>query len=202
MTAVDISALRLAAAAGEAACRAIADVARPGISLRDLEIAARDALAKTDGVRALRVDIHGSEEMRVLGAGDLVAAELAVACRDAEARQSLAVAIGDVHPDLARCAAAARAAYEAGLAALRPGDSSDEVLSAMRSAVGGEVRLLPHLESLAASSFTLEPEVCLGRRCVRIGGTVLFRERGAEELNPFPSRLRHVRIVRSVSANA
>lgn len=202
---IELSELRRAAAGGEAACRAIADFARPGVYVTQVEAAARNAIAKTGG-RAIRLAIRSisrdDDEEPVIGDGDLVVAELAVASEGVEARQSLSVAIGEVHPDHARCAAQARAAYEAALSVLRPGVSVGEVLGAMRSAVGADVRLEPHLEPLRASSFAVEPHACIGPRCVRIGGTVLVTERGAEELNPFPSRLRHVRIVRSVSANA
>ena len=36
-----------------------------------------------------------------------------------------------------------------------------------------------------------EPNACLGRHSVNIGGTVVVTERGCEELNTLPTRVTH-----------
>ena len=44
----------------------------------------------------------------------------------------------------------------------------------------------------ASTVWELEPNACLGKNRVNIGGTVIVNEQGAQELNPIPSEMRVV----------
>jgi Xaa-Pro aminopeptidase len=69
---------------------------------------------------------------RKLSDGDVVSAEVFSNLGGRHTQHQITIAIGDPHPDLLRAAEVARATYDAGLAALRPGRAFDSVVDAMR----------------------------------------------------------------------
>jgi Xaa-Pro aminopeptidase len=72
---------------------------------------------------------------RVVEEGDVVLAEVFVQFGMKETQHQVAIAVGDVHPDFLRAFDVARAAYDAGLATLRPGRRFGEVAEVMRRTV-------------------------------------------------------------------
>jgi Xaa-Pro aminopeptidase len=68
---------------------------------------------------------------RVLQDGDLILAEVFSAFGMRATQHQVAIAVGEVHPDVERAAAVARSAYDAGLSALRPKSTFGEVAAAM-----------------------------------------------------------------------
>ncbi|GAA3116664.1 M24 family metallopeptidase [Planomonospora alba] len=142
----ELAVLRYAAEAGEAMARAMAQAARPGVSEADV-YAAAVAEALRRGVSAPGLSLSSGpgfvssgppawsyrpQPPRVLAEGDVVLAETVCMYGMREAHQRVTLAVGEAHPDVDRAARAARAAYEAGLSALRPGATFGEVVTAMR----------------------------------------------------------------------
>jgi Xaa-Pro aminopeptidase len=139
------------------------------------------------------------------------------------------VALDPVGETNEKCECVARASYEAGLAALKPGIAFSELVAAMaeplRSAGCWSYTPLVHsvgphflagrprinmenvdlgvrfvgtpqvLERKAVLQpgmvFAFEPNACLGRHRVNLGGTVLVTATGCEELNAVPTRVTH-----------
>ncbi|MCK2218532.1 M24 family metallopeptidase [Actinomadura sp. ATCC 31491] len=145
-SAEELAAVRHAAAAGEAMALAMRDAARPGVTEAAV-CAAGLAGCLEQGAVARVLGLASGRQLaacgppawsyrpgapRVIEDGDLVLAEVSAAYGMREARLRLAVAVGDVHPDLERAARTARDSYLAGLAALRPGRTFGEVVAAMR----------------------------------------------------------------------
>jgi Xaa-Pro aminopeptidase len=145
----DIECLRRAAAAGEEACRALMEVARIGATELDLYSAGMCALHKS-GVYSKHMLmtsgphnfswgppmwLHRPQSPRVLEEGDIVMVEMFPHYGGIEAQLQLAVAIGKVRPEHETCAKAARKAYEAGVAAVKPGATFGQVCDAMEQPV-------------------------------------------------------------------
>lgn len=72
---------------------------------------------------------------RVLHDGDVIMAEVRCSAGLKESECQVAIAIGDIHPDIERAATIARQCYDAALAVLRPGYTFGEVARAMESTV-------------------------------------------------------------------
>jgi len=64
-----------------------------------------------------------------------VQAEIHTCYGGQEGQVQMSVALDPIHPDLARCEAVAREAYEAGVAAVRPGASFESVVRAMEAPI-------------------------------------------------------------------
>ncbi|GAA3144395.1 M24 family metallopeptidase [Nonomuraea roseoviolacea] len=135
-----------AAAIGEATAQAMLRAVRPGVTEASV-YAAGMAECLRQGAVAPGMSIASGKEFvacgppawsyrpqapRVIEEGDLVLAEIRCSYGMRESRQRVAIAVGDIHPELESAAEAARASYEAGLAALRPGRTFGEVVTAMR----------------------------------------------------------------------
>jgi Xaa-Pro aminopeptidase len=65
--------------------------------------------------------------------GDIILAEVFAYSGMKETQHQVAIAVGDVHPDAERAEQIARASYDAGLVALRPGNTFGDVVDAMRA---------------------------------------------------------------------
>ncbi|MFJ4653331.1 M24 family metallopeptidase [Nocardia sp. NPDC088792] len=77
---------------------------------------------------------------RVIEDGDVILAEVFCQFGMRETQHQVAIAVGEVHPDIEAAAQVARASYEAGLGALRPGNTFGQVVDAMKApleAAGG-----------------------------------------------------------------
>ncbi|MEU6564879.1 M24 family metallopeptidase [Nocardia nova] len=156
--------LRWCATAGEQMCAAMIDAA--GVGVPETEVYAAGIAA------SLRAGAHNSGSVLVLGAGgetvewgppdwtyrarpprlladgDVLLAELFPVYGLLETQQQLAIAIGATHPDTDRAADVARAGYDAGVAAIRPGVTFGRIAEVMyepiRSAGGWNPTPLIH----------------------------------------------------------
>jgi Xaa-Pro dipeptidase len=137
--------IRHAAGIGEEMCEAMRAAARPGASEADLVAAATETCLRKAGFTAEILIGSGPEYVgwgpgawtyraqspRILQEGDIVLSEVFAFFGMMETQHQPAIAIGEVHPDIERAAAIARAAYEAGVAALKPGKTFGDVIDAM-----------------------------------------------------------------------
>lgn len=245
----EIALLRYAARVSEAASRRMLDVARPGTS--EAEVYAeimREIYRHGCETRYPSLSLQSgpdnigwgpprwtlrAEPPRVLERGDVVQAEIHTLYGGQEGQVQMSVALDPIDAALERCAEVARASYEAGLRAVRPGATFADVVRAMeeplrRAGCWSKTPLL-HTLTFGATGFTpvnreqlagtreapiesalapgirrgdlilapgmgleLEPNACLGMQRVNIGGVVLVREDGCEELNDLPTRMRRV----------
>ncbi|MFC3674286.1 M24 family metallopeptidase [Ferrovibrio xuzhouensis] len=141
--------LRFAARVSEEACKAMAAAAVPGASeaavyaetLREIHRWGCDTrypfLSLQSGPDNIAWGVPRwtlrAEAPRVLQAGDVVQAEIHTIYGGQEAQVQMCVALGPLHADLLRCEAVARASYEAGVRAVRPGITFGEVVAAMEA---------------------------------------------------------------------
>ncbi|MBI2829932.1 MAG: M24 family metallopeptidase [Chloroflexi bacterium] len=171
----------------------------------------------------------GFEKPRVLQAGDIINSEFTAWVGGMQAQVQVAVAIPPISSVNAECARLARLSYEAGLHALRPGKTFEEVEGAMAEAMAGPgvwsqtplihslgphlcigrtgigIEKLPGIEGMqnvrtghirggdvviqAGMVFEFEPNACIGRNRVNIGGAVVVTDGEPEELNKAPTRM-------------
>ncbi|MEV0148438.1 MULTISPECIES: M24 family metallopeptidase [unclassified Nonomuraea] len=145
-SAEELAAIDHAAAMGEAMAGAMLRAVRPGVTEASV-YAAGMAESLRRGAAAPGMSIVSGKEFvscgrpawsyrpqapRVLEEGDLVLAEIFCSYGMREARQRVAIAVGDLHPELESAARTARASYEAGLAVLRAGHTFGQVVTAMK----------------------------------------------------------------------
>ncbi len=245
----ELALMRHSASIGEEACRKMLETVRPGASERGLYRAITEVIFSYGGSPpAPFLIIHSGPSnlgwgppiwqyqggpSRVFEKGDLVQAEIFPRYAGFESQQQMAVHLEPVDPVHAECAVVARASYEAGLSALRPGRTFQEVCDAMENPLreAGSWHLTPLIHSLspiawvsgtgvgieqakgveslrgrirsrevsgapltikAGMVFELEPNACIGRQRVNIGGTVIVTDNGVEELNSLATRMRIV----------
>ena len=141
--------LRFAAQVSEEAGRVMAAVSAPGVSeavvyaevLREIHRWGCDTrypfLSLQSGPDNIAWGVPRwtlrAEAPRILETGDVVQAEIHTIYGGQEAQVQMCVALDPVHADLHRCEAVARASYEAGLKAVRPGITFGEVVAAMEA---------------------------------------------------------------------
>jgi Xaa-Pro aminopeptidase len=143
----ELAQVRYAAAAAEDACRAIREVAAPGVGEEVILAVASEAVYRrgiamrypnivmNSGPHTLswgppRWTTRG-ESPRRLERGDLLQAELMPTCGNQEIQVQMTVALDPLDEVNRRCETAARACYDAGLAALRPGMAFSQLVAAM-----------------------------------------------------------------------
>jgi Xaa-Pro aminopeptidase len=143
----ELALLRFAARVSEQASAVMAEVARPGVSealvyaevLREIHRWGCDTRYPFFSLQSGPDNISWgaprwtlrAEPPRILASGDVVQAEIHTLYGGQEAQVQMCVALGPLHPDLLRCEAAARAAYQAGVRAVRPGATFADVVHAM-----------------------------------------------------------------------
>ncbi|MGC2191559.1 MAG: M24 family metallopeptidase [Candidatus Dormiibacterota bacterium] len=223
---------------GELACQAMVNAVRPGVRENEIYAAIMDVIYRSGaGTRAPSLIVRSGVDTlgwgppewgadrtippRAIRAGDLVYAELMTACGGMETQQQVTVSVGPLTAHSRHLGEVARAAYDAGLEALRPGASFIEVCNAMAEPVreAGCWHLSPHIHSLSPATlighlyggadeifadefpflrpvpptmdaelkegmtFSFEPNACILRERVNLGGTVIVRGGEPEELN-------------------
>lgn len=170
----ELALVRHAAAVTEHACAVMAQVSRPGVSeaevyaevLREIHRHGCDVrypfLSLQSGPDNIGWGVprwtFRAEPPRVLQRGDVVQAEIHTIYGGQEAQVQMCVALDPVHPDLRRCEEVARASYEAGLRAVRPGAVFADVVRAMeeplaRAGCWSKTPLL-HTMTFGATGFT------------------------------------------------
>jgi Xaa-Pro dipeptidase len=241
----EMAQVRYAARAAEAACRAMIDVTAPGVGEEViLAEGTREMIRYGIGLRYPMIVMNSGphtlswgpprwttrgEAPRVLERGDLMQAELMPMCGNQEVQVQMTVALDPLDDTNRQCERVARAAYEAGLKALKPGISFAALVAAMEEPLktSGCWAYTPLVHSvgphfLAGRSnvnmekvelgvrfvgapagrertailqpgmvFAFEPNACLGRHRVNIGGTVIVTATGCEELNQIPTTVAH-----------
>jgi Xaa-Pro aminopeptidase len=160
----ELAMLRHAALLGDTMAEAMLSAARPGVCEAEV-YAAGTAAATSRGTVVPGMHLWSGAQFaasgppqwgyratspRILQDGDFLAAEVFSCFGQRHTQHQVAIAIGDVHPDIKRAAAVARACYEAGLAKLTTQATFGEVAEAMTApveAAGGWVRG-PQIHSL------------------------------------------------------
>jgi Xaa-Pro dipeptidase len=241
----EMAQVRYAARAAEAACRVIVEVAAPGVGEEIVFAeATREMLRHGIGLRYPMIVMNSgpatlawgpprwtttAEAPRILQRGDLMQAELMPLCGNQEVQVQVTVALDPLDETNRKCESVARASYEAGIKALRPGMTFAELVAAMEAPLksAGCWGYTPLVHSLGphfltgrtqvnqdqakldvcfvgASAvrarqavlqpgmvFAFEPNACIGRHRVNIGGTVIVTATGCEELNHIPTSVTH-----------
>ena len=244
-SAEELAQVRYAAQAAEAACRVIAEIVEPGVGEEVVVAeATREMLRFGIGLRYPMIVMNSGpatlswgpprwttrgEAPRVLARGDLMQSELMPLCGNQEIQVQMTVALAPIDAINRKCESVARASYEEGLKALRPGIAFSDLVAAMVEPlrVAGCWSYTPLVHSVgphflagrprvnmekvdlgvrfvgAAGSrdrtavmrpgmvLAFEPNACIDRHRVNLGGTVLVTESGCEELNAIPTRVTH-----------
>jgi Xaa-Pro aminopeptidase len=151
MSAEEIEVMRYSAWIGDEMARAMAATAAPGVPESAVYAAGMGAAyARGAVIPAMHLWTgknpiawgppqwaYRPQPARVIEEGDIVAGEVFSRFGMRDTQHQVIIAVGDVHPDFERAAAVARASYDAGLAALRPGRTFGEVADAMLGATDG-----------------------------------------------------------------
>ena len=163
-SAEEIECMRKSAAVGEAMCQAALAAARPGASEAEVYAAATAAASLEGGSSYWMIMVSGPDRLnwgppawlyrpqppRVLEDGDLLLLELFPLYAGYETQQQITIAIGDLHPDTERAAAAARACYERGMEMLKPGLRFGDLIDAMDEPIreAGGWSMTPNIHTL------------------------------------------------------
>lgn len=186
----EIAALKWCAQIGEKMCEAMLAATRPGVSEGDIYSAAMEACPKNGGFAGLILLGSGHEYFawgppswiyrphapRTIRKGDVILAEVFCQFGMLETQHQPTIAIGDVHPDFEKAAAAARRSYEAGLRALVSGGQFGDVVDAMEEPIrhAGGQHVHPWIHSInpfgnALSGFAGFSQVPGASRYGRVG---------------------------------
>lgn len=144
----EVDVLRYSAAVGDAMAAAMARTAAPGVPESDVYAAGMGAAyARGAVIPAMHLWsgknpvawgppqwAYRPQAPRIIEDGDVVSGEVFARFGMRDTQHQVIIAVGDVHEDYERAAAVARASYDAGLAALRPGRTFGEVADAMLAA--------------------------------------------------------------------
>jgi Xaa-Pro aminopeptidase len=143
----ELAQMRYAAGAAEAACRVVAEIADVGVGEEEIFAeATAEMLRHGIGLRYPMIVMNSGphtlswgpprwttrgEAPRTLERGDLLQAELMPLCGNQEAQVQMTVALDPIDDLSIKCERIARASYEAGLQALKPGLAVADLLAAM-----------------------------------------------------------------------
>jgi Xaa-Pro aminopeptidase len=146
-SAEEIAQMRYAADAAESACRVIADIAAPGVGEEEIFAeATAEMLRHGIGLRYPMIVMNSGphtlswgpprwttrgEAPRTLERGDLLQAELMPMCGNQEAQVQMTVALDPIDDLSIKCERIARASYEVGMQALKPGITFADLVAAM-----------------------------------------------------------------------
>jgi methionyl aminopeptidase len=161
----EIAAMRAAGAVVARTLRLVAQAAKPGVTLLELDAIAADAIAAAGakpsflgyhpswapapypGVLCLSVDdavVHGIPDHRVLADGDLLSVDCGAHLDGYHGDAALTVAIGAVDHAAQRLTAATAEAHAAGIAAARPGGRIGDISHAVEAVARAGGYGLPH----------------------------------------------------------
>ena len=143
----ELAQVRYAARAAEAACKVIVEVAAPGVGEEVVFAeATREMLRHGIGLRYPMIVMNSGphtlswgpprwttsgEAPRILARGDLMQAELMPLCGNQEVQVQMTVALDPLDEENRKCERVARASYEAGVKALKPGMTFAELVAVM-----------------------------------------------------------------------
>ena len=152
----EIAVVRYSATIGDTMAQAMVDAAHPGVSENEV-YAAGTAAADMRGTVVPGMHFwsgaapasgppqwsYRPQEPRILQMNDYIGAEVFSGFGMRQTQHQVAITIGEVNPDVERCARIVRSCYDAGFAALRVGNTFGKVADAMLQpvlAAGGWVR--------------------------------------------------------------
>src|ERR1700685_3810557 len=143
----ELAQVRYAARAAEAACKVIAEVAAPGVGEEVVFAdATREMLRHGIGVRYPAIVMNSGphtlswgpprwttsgEAPRILARGDLMQAELMPLCGNQEVQVQMTVALDPLDDINLKCERVARASYDAGIKAMKPGMTFADLVAVM-----------------------------------------------------------------------
>jgi Xaa-Pro aminopeptidase len=143
----ELAQVRYAARAAEAACKVIVEVAAPGVGEEVIFAeATREMLRHGIGLRYPMIVMNSGphtlswgpprwttsgELPRVLARGDLMQAELMPLCGNQEVQVQMTVALDPMDETNQKCERVARASYDAGIKAMKPGMTFADLLAVM-----------------------------------------------------------------------
>ncbi|HVA14252.1 MAG TPA: M24 family metallopeptidase [Stellaceae bacterium] len=143
----EMAQVRYAAAAAEAACRAIAEVAAPGVGEEVVMAEATAAMLRFGiGLRYPMIVMNSGphtlswgpprwttrgEAPRILERGDLMHSELMPMCGNQEVQVQMTVALDPLDDTNQLCERVARECYDAGVKTMRPGIKFSDLVAAM-----------------------------------------------------------------------
>jgi Xaa-Pro aminopeptidase len=143
----ELAQVRYAARAAEAACRVLVEVTAPGVGEEVVFAEAiREMLRHGIGVRYPMIVMNSGphtlswgpprwtttgEAPRILQRGDLMQAELMPLCGNQEVQVQMTVALDPLDETSKKCERVARASYQAGVKALKPGMTFAELVAVM-----------------------------------------------------------------------
>ncbi|MEU3216455.1 M24 family peptidase [Streptomyces sp. NPDC006971] len=144
-SAEELAVLAQAARTGDAMAAAMREAAGPGVPENEVYAAGMAEAFRRGSIAPPMIFQAGKgtvswgqpawayrpQRPHVLEEGDVVLAEVFAYAGMKETQHQVAIAVGDVHPDALRAEQIARDAYEAGLAALRPGNDFGDLVRAM-----------------------------------------------------------------------
>lgn len=147
----EIAVVRHSAAIGDAMAIAMAQAAAPGVPESAVYAAGMGAAyARGSVIPAMHLWsgkqpvawgppqwAYRPQAPRIIEDGDIVSGEVFSRFGMRDTQHQVIIAVGDVDPDFERAASVARASYDAGLAAIRPGRTFGDVASAMLGATEG-----------------------------------------------------------------
>jgi Xaa-Pro aminopeptidase len=143
----ELAVVRHSAETGDAMARAMLEAAGPGVGEADVYAAGMTA-AFQRGVAAPDMLLSSGpgfiswgppawsyrpQAPRVIEDGDVIMAEVFCRFGMKETQHQVAIAVGEPHADIELGAKVARASYEAGLAAARPGNTFGDLVAAMEA---------------------------------------------------------------------
>ncbi|MEO3891927.1 M24 family metallopeptidase [Nonomuraea sp. B5E05] len=186
----ELAMVRRSAQIGDSMVEAMVEAARPGVPENHIYAAGMAAgyaggtvpanLHLWSGPDPVAAGLPGwgyrPETPRVLRDGDIIYSEVFSHFGGLHTQHQVTIAVGEVHADYARAASLARSAYDAGLAALRPGRTFGDVVDAMHEpldAADGSIFLI--------TAHSLNPGLAVGK-----GRSDIRRLPGAEAYPPVP----------------
>ncbi len=196
----ELAQVRYAARAAEAACKVIVEVTAPGVGEEVVFAeATREMLRHGIGLRYPMIVMNSGphtlswgpprwttsgEAPRILQRGDLMQAELMPLCGNQEVQVQMTVALDPLDDTNLKCERVARASYEAGIKALKPGIAFADLVRAMEEPLksAGCWGYTPLVHSLA-------PHFLMGRTTVNQEQAKLdVRFTGAQSVAPTARR--------------
>ncbi len=143
----EMAQVRYAAKAAEAACRAIIEIAAPGVGEEAIMAEATAAIIRHGiGLRYPMIVMNSGphtlswgpprwttrgEAPRILERGDLLQAELMPSCGNQEVQVQMTVALDPIDATSQTCERTARQCYDVGLKTMKPGIKFSELVAAM-----------------------------------------------------------------------
>lgn len=157
----ELALVEYAAGVGDAIAEAMRKAAHPGATDADVLAAGMAAGYRRGAQPHILINTGPSviswgdtpwayrpQQPQVIRDGDVIMAEVLNAVARRETQSQVAIAVGEVHPDIEAAAKVARACYDAGLAELRPdhtfGDVAEAMVRTLKEAGGWNVHPMIH----------------------------------------------------------